>query len=263
MPHFYFLHASTGRSWPTSDPRRWLLAHCDDDLLAAARERLSASPDDTERCIRVALRRCGLVLAHVAGNNNIIVRHWSDPAPDLRSFAKQHGLTQGEVQVVFSDVKHGKLTVYRDGRDKLLYGEKVPATFPPSMYRERLSDRGQHHGEEVAAWSTTNFDWQGVGGERIPWDVLRQINEYERGACPNCDDATLVVVGFAWHRGLLSWRPGHVDRVCFCCDRWFPTAEADPLGWLARAVEPCRRPAGLRLWRRHQIDWTGPTPRLL
>ena len=83
MSAYYFLHCPSGRSWPTDDPHQWLLDHRDGEFLAAARERLLLSQAESERCVRAAIRRCGLALVQIVAENKIVARHWSDPAPDL------------------------------------------------------------------------------------------------------------------------------------------------------------------------------------
>ena len=256
MPSHYFLHITSGRSWPTDDPHQWLLDRRDDDLLAPARERLMASPEEPDRCIRVALRRCSMALVQVVNNEHLVVRHWSAPAPDLRTWANEVGWNRPGLGVMLVNVKSGAAVVHEDGGDVLIHGEQVGEEFPWAVYTEKYERR---HGEEqddseAAPASFTNFVWAGSPADRIGWQVLKSIWNAERVSCPNCD-VPLVVVAFEWRMGLLSFRSARIVRVCLHCRRRFEFSEEKPLSWLGKVLPPLLRPTHLQLWQPIPIDW--------
>ena len=255
MP-YHFLHSPSGRSWPTDDPHRWLLVHRDDALLAPARERLVLSPDNQERCLRVALRRCSLALVHLVSDVQVVARHWGDPPPDLRAWTKGHRLGRAGVVVTLVNVKTGTAVVHRDGGDLLLHGERVGPKFPWEQYAAKFERR---HDEEAgdgdaAPVSSTNFAWEGSPPERLTWRLLKSVWNAERVECPNCD-VPLMLIGFEWQKGMLTFRSGITVRVCLGCHRRFGAAVEEPLAWLASVLPPRLRPTHLRLWGAIPIDW--------
>lgn len=254
-PAYFYLHSS-GRSWPTDDPHRWLLDHRDDALLASACERLVLSPNDPERCVRVALRRCSMALIHVANENRVLVRHWSGPAPDLREFAKQHRLARAGVAVTFESVKAGRVVVPEDGQDILLYGHRVGPNFPWDVYSERYERRRQDEADDndAAPAAYTNFSWANASEGRLTWQVLKTVWNAERVGCPNCD-VPILLVAFSWRTGMLSFRSAQIVRHCLRCRRRFAVAEERPLAWLESVLPPQLRPTHLMLWRSIPIDW--------
>ena len=256
MPNFFFLHVPSGRSWPTDDPHQWLKDHGNYDLLAAARERLLLSPDDSERCLRVALRRCGLVLIQIVNESQIVVRHCSGQSPDLRMWAKEYGFNRTGVQVVFEDVKNSKIVVHKDAEDVLLFGVRVGPKFPWPVYAMKFEMR---HAEEAddhdaAPASATNFVWENRLNERFSWEILKTIWRAETGRCPNCD-RPLLMMSFEWQLGMLSFRSGRSIRVCPWCRRRFEAVEEKPLAWVASVLPPTLRPTHLRLWDTIAINW--------
>lgn len=256
MPSHYFLHITSGRSWPTDDPHQWLLDRRDDELLAPARERLMASPDDAERCLRVALRRCSLALVRVVSDVRLVARHWAEPAPDLKEWAKQNGLARPGAGVTFVNVKTGHAVVHEDAGDVLIYGGQVGGSFPWDIYAAKYGRRSieeQDDGDAAPA-GYTNFVWRGSPHERLGWRVLKSIWNAEAVACPNCD-VPLVVVSFEWRMGVLSFRSARIVRVCLHCRRQFEVTEEEPLTWLAGLLPPPLRPTHLMLWQPIPIDW--------
>lgn len=256
MPAYYFLHCSSGRSWPTDDPHEWLLDRRDDDLLAPARERLIASPDDAERCIRIALRRCSLALVQVVSDVQVVVRHWGDPAPDLKTRAKENRVARTDVVVTTENVKTGTLVVHQDGGDILLHGEQVGQNFPWTVYAAKYERRGveEQNDQDAASASFTNFVWPDVTAESLSWRLLKSMWNAEAVPCPNCD-TPLVIVGIDWRMGLLSFRSARVVRHCLRCRRRVLAAEEEPLAWLAKVLPPLLRPTYLLLWKLTPINW--------
>jgi hypothetical protein len=259
MSAYFFLHVPSSRSWPTDNPHKWLINRRDDEILAEARERLLLSPNDADRCLRVVLRRCDLVLIQIVADDRIVVHHWSDPAPDLRAFAKVNRLARAGIQVVFANSKNGKLAVHKNAEDLLLFGVRVGPRFPWSEYAEKYE---RLHAEEAgdknaASAAYTNFLWETERGgphERLTWQVLKAVWNAERVECPNCD-MPLVLVGFEWRIGMLSFRSGRSVRVCPQCRRRFDRVEETPLAWLASVLPPDLRPTQLRLWDTGLINW--------
>jgi len=258
MPYFY-LHPTSGRSWLTDDPYRWLLDHRDDDLLAPARERLLLSADDPERCIRAALRRCGLALVRLINESMIAVRHWSEPVPDLRTWAKEFGWNRSDIGVSFESLKAGKVVVRQDTEDLLAFGERVGPDFPWPEYTARYERRHTDEPDdgEPAPVSFTNFTWEGTPPERLTWRVLKAIWTAEQVACPNCD-VPLVLISFDWQKGMMSFRSARIVRHCLRCRRRFEDSEDRPLEWLVSVLPAPLRPTNLRLWAAIPIDWPRP-----
>jgi hypothetical protein len=60
---FWFLHTSTGESWPVDDPVAWSLKNARQPILERARERLvTLDAADPQRVIRLVVGRCHLSL---------------------------------------------------------------------------------------------------------------------------------------------------------------------------------------------------------
>jgi hypothetical protein len=253
---YYFLHVSSGRSWPTNDPHAWLLDNHDDPLLAAARERLVASPDDSDRCLRVALRRCGLALAHVVTENRLVIQHWTEP-PDLRVWAKKYKHTKSGIEVLFNSVKTGKIMLHPDGHDLLVYGVRVGEKFPWEEYTKKYEQRvvEEEDDAEVAPGSYSNFGWPGIPRGKLIWKVLKSIWANERVSCLNCD-VPLMFTSINWNRGLLSFRSASLVRHCADCRRRFVVLLDEPLAWVAFVLPPSLRPTHLRQWRDFEINWS-------
>jgi len=257
MSSYYFLHSSSGRSWPATNPNKWLLDHSRDDLLAAARERLLASPEDPDRCLRVVLRRCCLALIQIIEDDKIVVRYWRDPIPDVKAWAKRSGFNRPGIQVAFTNVKNNKVVVHEDAEGLLLFGVRVGPRFPWSQYTAKYEMRGieQQDDQDVAPTAFTNFGWEGVPHGRLTWRVLKSIWRAERIGCPNCD-RPLVLTSFGWHDGPLSFRSARVFRHCPRCRRRFEVAEPEPLRWVASVLPQGLRPSHLEQWRTFEIDWS-------
>lgn len=260
MPHFYFLHIASGQFWPTDDPHQWLLDHRDDDLLTAARERLLLSADDPERCLRAALRRCGLAVVRVIPDSQMVVRHWSGPAPDLRGWAKDAGWNRPGVRVVIMQEKTGQAVAHKDGRDVLMHGQAVGPEFPWEGYESKYARRHDHEVDDhnTALASATNFVWANCPHGMLNWKVLKAIWNAEVVTCPNCNQP-LVLVSFDWPKGMLSFRSGRVVRHCLRCRRRFAVAEEEPLAWLAKVLPPALLPTHVRLWGLLPINWSMPS----
>src|SRR5262245_28037967 len=103
---FWFLHASTGKSWAVDDPVAWSLENTRQPVLERARERLvTLDAANPQRVIRVVVRRCQLNLLELQPGQ-VIVHHWGQQGQgDLRPFFKQHGLARKGVRVTLIDRK--------------------------------------------------------------------------------------------------------------------------------------------------------------
>jgi hypothetical protein len=253
---YYFLHIASGQFWQTDDPHCWLLDHRDDDLLAPARERLVLSTDDPERCLRVAVRRCDLALVCVVTYSHIVVRHWGEPAPDMRTVAKKFGWNRSGIGVTFESLKSGKVIVHQDAEDLLVFGERVWSGFSWGVYEAKHERRhvDEPGDEDTAPAFPTNFVWANRPNG-LNWKVLKAAWNTERVECPNCD-VPLILVAFEWQKGMLSFRSGKVVRHCFRCQRRFEVAEDRPHEWLASVLPAPLRPTHLRLWAKMPINWS-------
>ena len=105
IPPFHFIHTDTLDSWSIPNPAQWCLDHKHDPILERAIDGLcSLSINDSDRIIRLVVRRCGLNLIQVQPNQ-VKVHHWPQQLADLRPFFKNHGLTSPDVQVTLLDRK--------------------------------------------------------------------------------------------------------------------------------------------------------------
>ncbi len=77
--------------------------------------------NDSDRIIRLVVRRCGLNLIE-ANSNQVTVQHWSQQLANLRPFFKAHHLTSSDVQVTLIDRK--KETTADKTGDDFLYGHQ-------------------------------------------------------------------------------------------------------------------------------------------
>ena len=121
-----------------------------------------------------------------------------------------------------------------------------------SKYERRHAEEAGDGDSAPAAY--TNFCWPGSPHERLGFRVLKSIWRAEHVACPNCD-VSLVLIGFEWRKGMLSYRYGRTVRVCLGCRRRFEAAMAEPLAWLASVLPVPLLPTHLRLWASIPIDW--------
>jgi len=195
-----------------------------------------------------------LALVCLATDSQIVVQHWSDPAPDLRAWAKKFGWNRTGIRVVFENMKSGKVIVHQDGQDVLLHGESVGLTFPwvayETKYERRLAEERDDHGTA----SATNFEWANCPHGTLTWQVLKTVWNADRAECPNCD-LPLVLVAFEWRLGMLSFRSARIVRHCLRCRRRFEASEDRPLAWLASVLPAPLRPTHMRLWEVIAIDW--------
>ena len=225
---------SMGGSWHVDQPALWCLAHAHESFLAPARDRLlTLTPDDADRIIRVVVRRCGLNLLEVTPQR-VTVHFWGqDGQADLRPFFKQHGLTRPEVEVFLMDRKREVAHVCPGS--SFLYGEEEVEGFPWAAYLSQWQQRLVIGPEDwsAAPASVTNFRWDGIEEERIPWAVLKQAWAREcPSLCQNCDlDLFLFRIWFVWSK------LDALTRACFRCHRQFRDESLHVLSWMVQHLD--------------------------
>jgi hypothetical protein len=182
---FWFLHTPTGESWAVEDPVAWSLENARQPILERARERLvTLDATDSQRVIRVVVRRCQLNLLELRPGR-VVVHHWGQQGQgDLRPFFKQHGLATKRVKVVLLDRKR-EVNTLRHG-DDFLFGERLLLFWPWKSYRRKWQQRAVEEPDDWTAaphtWS--GFAWEGIEPNCIPWAALKSA--WRRTTAPLC-----------------------------------------------------------------------------
>lgn len=259
LSSFCFLHASTGLSWPVTDPVAWCLANAQSPILENARNRLVTLNDaDPQRVIRLVVRRCGLNLLEV-GPERVMVHFWGEKGQaDLGAFLKLHGLARKDVQVVLLDRKRESIKVQTG--DDFLFGKQLPANFLWDEVWAKWQCRYQDESDDRTAaphtWS--GFAWEGIEPNRIPWSALKSA--WRRStpfACLNCDEpAILINFGLPWV-GLTNRVP-RFHHLCWHCRRVFADESfQDVAKWIVTNIGAEDWPDYDLLWDR-RINWLPP-----
>lgn len=246
---FHFIQTVTLNSWPIANPAQWCLDHKHDPILERACEGLcSLSVNDSNRIIRLVVRRCGLNLIEVQ-NNQVVVHHWSQQLANLRPFFKEHHLTSADVQVTLIDRKK-ETTADKTGVD-FLYGPPIAKDFPLELFVSKWNNRFQQEADDHLAAPMTNsgLAWDGIELGRIPWAALKSVWQRSQSvSCLNCSGET-VLVNFGYRQvGLFSRSPNFVS-VCRQCRRSFvDDSITDVPGWIAANLKTDFCPVGEVVW---------------
>jgi hypothetical protein len=258
---FWFLHATTGESWPVDDPVAWALENAHQPILErASAGLLKLTPADDQRIIRLVVRRCKFNLLEI-GPGRVVVHYWGQQGQaDLHPFFKQHGLARNDVRVTLIDRKRETSTVQTG--DAFLYGERVSEKFPLGAYLEKWRQRAIEEPDDwtAAPCSGSNYCWEGIEQRRIPWRVLKAAWQKEKAPlCRNCDKDTILtafgyfVCGF-YKRGPI------VVRICpLCRSRFEDHSPWDGPAWmLANLDEPLLPSADLMFGNpvKYTLPWT-------
>jgi hypothetical protein len=200
------------------DPVAWSLANAHQPILERARDRLvTLDAADSQRVIRLVVRRCRLNLIELHPGR-VIVHHWGKQARgDLRPFFKQHGLARNDVRVTLIDRKRETSTVQTG--DAFLYGERLAEEFPLGAYLEKWRQRAIEEPDDwtPAPCSGSNYCWEEVEQRRIPWRVLKAAWQKEQAPlCRNCDKDTILTTFGYFVSGFYKREP-RVVRICPLC----------------------------------------------
>jgi hypothetical protein len=233
IPTCHFIQATTLNSWPIANPAQWCLNHKHDPILERAYDGLrSLSINDSDRIIRLVVRRCGLNLIHVQPNQ-VTIHHWSQQLADFRPFFKDHHLTSPDVQVTLLDRKK-ETTTHKTG-DDFLYGQPMAKDLPIELFVTKWNNSFQRESDDHLAAPMTNsgFAWDGLEAGQIPWMVLKSAWQRSQSAsCLNCSGET-ILVNFGYRQvGLFNRSPNFVS-VCPQCQRSFVDESiTDVVGWM-------------------------------
>jgi len=97
---WWFIHADSCTSWPVADPVQWSLQNAHEPVLERASEGLAKlTPDDSDRIIRLVLRRCRLNLLELHPEQ-VVVHHWAS-----------HGSSRGGAVAMNIDCGGAKLVL--------------------------------------------------------------------------------------------------------------------------------------------------------
>ena len=161
-PSFYFIHAETQTSWPISDPIQWSLQNAHEPILDRAADGLGKlTVNDTDRIIRLVLRRCSLNLLELQPDS-LVVHHWGSHQADLKPFFKTNGLARPDIQVVLRDRKK-EVTTTTTG-DTFLYGVPIAPDFNLELFQSKWERRFEKEADDCQAVPNTNsgFAWEGL-----------------------------------------------------------------------------------------------------
>jgi hypothetical protein len=257
---FWFIHAETGESWTVTDPVAWSLANAGQPLLERASAGLrKLTPADSQRIVRLVVRRCGLNLIELHPGR-VVVHHWGQQQgrADLRPFFKYHGLARESVKVALLDRKR-ETTTFQTGAD-FLYGERLPEEFPlrafQKKWRRRATDEPDDWTPAPHGWS--NYCWEGVEPRCIPWGVLKCLWRNENAPlCKNCDKPTLVITFGFFVGGFYKLEP-KVVRMCPLCKSRFEAGSSwgGPAWMVANLDEPLLPTAEIKFG--HPVKYTLP-----
>jgi hypothetical protein len=258
---FWFLHATTGDSWPVEDPVAWALANARQPILErASAGLLKLTPADDQRIIRLVVRRCKLNLLEI-GPGRVVVHYWGQQGQaDLHPFFKRHGLARNDVRVTLIDRKR-ETTTAQTG-DDLLYGERPAEEFPLRVYLKKWRRRAIEEPDDWTAaphtWS--GFAWEGVEPNRIPWAALKCAWRLTAPMiCPNCDEPT-ILTNFGLPQCGMFNREARFIHACGQCHRWFQDYSIDRfdvMTWMVSHLDAEVLPDSI-MWMGKPVKWQPP-----
>jgi hypothetical protein len=249
--HFFFIHTDTLNSWPVADPVAWALENRRQPILERAAEGLDKlTKNDSDRIIRLVVRRCGLNLIELQPEH-VIVTHWGQQQADLRHFFKTHRLARQEIAVELRDRKKEAATMQTG--DDFLFGDRIAADFPLDRFQSKWANRFTNEADDWQAAPNTSsgFAWDGIEDNRIPWAALKSAwRRAAPGVCLNCDTPTLLVNFGLRPLGMFNRCPNFLS-VCSQCRRsyWDETVK-DVGAWIERNLDVEVRPAYEMVWGR-------------
>ena len=247
-PSHHFIQTTTLNSWPIANPAQWCLDHKHDQILERACDGLcSLSTNDSDRIIRLVVRRCGLNLVEVQPRQ-ITVHHWSQQLADLRPFFKAHQITSPDVQVTLLDRKK-ETTTHKSG-DDFLYGQPIVKDFPIKQFVSKWNSRFQKESDDQLAAPMTNsgFAWDGLELGRIPWAALKSAWQRVGVVCQNCSCET-ILVNFGFRQvGVFNRSPNFVSACPNCRRSFADDSIKDVPGWMAANLKTDFCSVGELVW---------------
>ncbi len=237
-PTHHFIHTNTLNSWPITNPAQWCLDHKHETILERAFDGLcKLTEEDSDRIIRLAVRRCGLNLVETQPNQ-ITVHYWSQQIADLRPFFKDHRLTSPDVHVTLLERKK-EANTHKTG-DDFLYGLPIAHDFPIELFVSKWTNPFQRDADDHQAAPMTNsgYYWAGLEAGQIPWAALKSAwQRSQPTSCLNCSGET-ILVNFGFRQvGVFNRLPNFVC-VCPQCQRSFVDESIkDVAGWMAANLE--------------------------
>lgn len=247
--NFHFIHTDTLNQWPVTDPVQWSLEHAHEPILARAFDGLcSLSTSDSDRIIRLMVRRCGLNLIEV-NPKQVLIHHWSHQLADLRSFFKANHLTSPDVRVTLIDRKK-EIATNKTG-DDFLYGKPIAKDFPIKLFTSKWNNRFQQEHDDHLAASRTNsgLAWDGLELGRIPWVALKSAwQNSQPTSCLNCSGES-ILVNFGYRQvGVFNRSPNFVSVCPHCRRSYVDDSITDVAGWTAANLKTDFCPVGEVVW---------------
>jgi len=253
-PTFFFIHTNSEDSFQIANPVQWCLDHAQKPILDRASDGLrNLSTGDSERIIRLVVRRCGLNLVEVQ-SNQVTIHHWLQHPADLKPFFKANELTRSEVQVTLLNRK--KETATQKTGDDFLYGQPTAADFPVELFTSKWQNRYVNESDDGQASPTSNsgLAWDGLEDGQIPWAALKSAWRQGGVVCQNCAVPTFLV-NFGLRQVGMFHRASCFERVCGACQRSFVgDLVKDVSGWMAANLDAEVRPGFKLIWG-NRVKW--------
>jgi len=247
---FFFIHTDTLTSWPVADPVQWSLQNAHQPILERAAEGLGKlTASDSDRIIRLVVRRCRLNLIELRPEH-AIVQHWGQNGlADLRPFFKTHRLATNEIEVVLRNRKR-EVAITKTG-DEFLYGSRIAADFPLELFQCKWERRFEQDADDwqAAPGSSSGFAWPGLDDGVIPWAALKSAwRRAVPGTCLNCDTPTILTNFGLRPVGMFNRSPNFVSVCSKCCRSFVDDSVKEVGSWIVEYLDVEVRPDAEIIW---------------
>lgn len=244
-PTFFFVHTNLAGSFQVANPVQWCLEHAHKPVLERAKDGLrNLSTTDSERIVRLAVRRCGLNLVEIK-SNQVTVHYWAQQLADLRPFFRSAGLARSEVQVTLLDRK--KEVATQKSGDDFLYGQAIAADFPIQLLMSKWHNRFlvESDDHQAVPGSKSGFAWNGLEDGQIPWAAIKSAWRNGDGTvCLNCSGGAILINFGLRQVGVFNRSPNFIS-ICPQCQRSFVDESIrDVGGWMAMNLDADFCPVG-------------------
>lgn len=249
---FHFIHADSCNSWPVADPVAWILENRRQPILERAAEGLGKlTASDSDRIVRLVVRRCGLNLLEVHADQ-VVIHYWGQNGlADLRPFFKLHRLARPEIEVVVRDRKKGIASTMSG--DDFLFGSQIAADFPLELFLGKFHNRFVQQSDDWQAVPgiSSGFAWEGVEDGRIPWAALKAAWRCSAPTiCQNCDTPTILTNFGLRQVGMFNRSANFVSVCSNCCRSFRDDSVKDVAEWIAANLDGEVQPAFEVVWGR-------------